>query len=326
MQLKRNIEPTFESQYSQDRVKNIPSSCKVLALSLKKRSNVHFAGNAGQSGTHDDVQVGPSARSSQAGPADSVPQGSHSTFQAPRDIKGKYTSHGENQAATMNTIYVYNNRDFKAAQDKLKSIIKRNKSVGINWGFKIVSQKNSKFAKSSSHNWKSDNFDVLMESSSAVDPPEVGNEEPGPRWRKQRICVQCKGIITGASWSYLVCRTTGCYNGMSHFGCLGFPDVSTELAKEMKREYECPSCFTRRENAAVVEADFEDQVDESPNNQKENLKQKTKSKKKQQLKTKMSDKKKDLRTKQKKKKKTEVIVIDADVDLNNQDKETEDSD
>ena len=124
MQLKRNIEPTFESQYSQDRVKNIPSSGKVSALSLKKRSNVHFAGNAGQSGTRDDVQVGPSARSSQAGPAgsvpqagpavsvpqagpdvrvpqagppDSVPQGSHSTFQAPRDIKGKYTSHGENQ-------------------------------------------------------------------------------------------------------------------------------------------------------------------------------------------------------------------------------------
>ena len=86
--------------------------------------------------------------------------------------------------------------------------------------------------------------------------------------------MQCKGIIKGPSCSYIVCRTTGCYNGMSHFGCLGFPgklvslnmhdstsftcdlDVSTELAKEMKGEFECPSCFTRRENAALVVGSF----------------------------------------------------------------------
>ena len=63
--------------------------------------------------------------------------------------------------------------------------------MGRNWGFKIVSQKNSKYAKSSSHNWKSDNFDALMEGYSAVDPPEVENGgESGPRWRKQRK-IEC---------------------------------------------------------------------------------------------------------------------------------------
>jgi len=108
---------------------------------------------------------------------------------------------------------------------------------------------------------------------------------------------------------------------MSHFGCLGFPDVSTELAREMKREFECPSCFTRRENAANVEADFGDPGDENTNNQKENLKQKAKSKKKRQLKTKMMDK---LKTK--KKKTEDNIVIDSDVELTNPDKESENSD
>ena len=61
----------------------------------------------------------------------------------------------------------------------------RNRAKGVEWGFKIVSQKSAKHSKSDSHNWKSVNYDVLED--------KFGDKEPGGepirRKRSIQICI-----------------------------------------------------------------------------------------------------------------------------------------
>ena len=60
----------------------------------------------------------------------------------------------------------------------------QNKAKGLDWGFKIVSQKSAKHSKSDSHNWKSDNYDALEDKYAPVVNDEPGGE---PTRRKRSI-------------------------------------------------------------------------------------------------------------------------------------------
>ena len=64
--------------------------------------------------------------------------------------------------------------------------VDRNKTVGKNWAFQIICQKKCKNSKNKSHNWKSDNYDDLMENLSGEPGPE--ENEPITEGRRMR-CV-----------------------------------------------------------------------------------------------------------------------------------------
>ena len=52
--------------------------------------------------------------------------------------------------------------------------VARNRVLGMHWGFRIICQKNSKYSKSASHNWKSSNYDDLMNKSALVEQASPG--------------------------------------------------------------------------------------------------------------------------------------------------------
>ena len=86
-----------------------------------------------------------------------------------------------------------NNRDWKMVKKKLKNIIgmhifflllkltlklaARNKADGVEWGFQVRCQKNSKFARVQSHNWESDNYNRLMNVELDVDEEQMSDGE-----------------------------------------------------------------------------------------------------------------------------------------------------
>ena len=122
--------------------------------------------------------------------------------------------------------------------------------MGENWEFKIESQKRTKGAKHGSHCWKTDNFSSMQKE---TEVPASSDDEEGedaevsyPIKRSKRMCTNCKHSIKGPQWSYLVCKGKDCTNGMTHFECIGFPNVPLELNHLMKTEYECPGCYAKR--------------------------------------------------------------------------------
>ena len=44
---------------------------------------------------------------------------------------------------------------------------------------------------------------------------------------------------------------------MTHFGCIGFPNITENLARQMKKQFECDNCHQLRENIENEAADFE---------------------------------------------------------------------
>jgi len=173
-----------------------------------------------------------------------------------RDSKsGKFVGDKERDKEALNKCRVSaNSRDFRTAKRKLKLIIKRQKDEGFNWAFKITSQKSNKFAKQKAHNWTSKNYDMGTNPDVLETQSEDESETVPP---VKRICVHCKNHITGPQWSYLKCKGKGCKQNMTHFGCIGFPDITENLARQMKKQFECDTCHELRENLENEEADFE---------------------------------------------------------------------
>eukprot|EP00092_Neocalanus_flemingeri_P088222 GFUD01111444.1.p1 GENE.GFUD01111444.1~~GFUD01111444.1.p1 ORF type:complete len:519 (-),score=106.93 GFUD01111444.1:62-1579(-) len=185
----------------------------------------------------------------------------------PRSKTGQFatteaTSPNEEKRRMENSRCASNSRDFGLATKRLKSIIERNADAGINWAFAIECRKNQKFAKFSSHSWKSPNFEHMAES---IDEEMLPKVVP-----TKRMCIHCKKSITGPSWGYLVCRGKGCKNLRTHFECVGFPDVTEELARKMRKEYECYHCHTERVSVERQEGDFEE--DKQPKRSRKKLK------------------------------------------------------
>eukprot|EP00092_Neocalanus_flemingeri_P052688 GFUD01061668.1.p1 GENE.GFUD01061668.1~~GFUD01061668.1.p1 ORF type:complete len:368 (-),score=75.77 GFUD01061668.1:43-1146(-) len=162
----------------------------------------------------------------------------------------------QTEGQRQNAIRVANGRDFTTAKNKLEAIRERNRKEGKVWEFQIESQKNTKSAKHKFHCWKSSGFKSMgQDFQHALDAPS-SEDEAEPCLPVKRFCTNCKNAITGPQWSYLVCRGSGCKNGMTHFNCIGFPDITESLMKMMKEEYECPTCHRNRENEENMEADF----------------------------------------------------------------------
>jgi len=140
-----------------------------------------------------------------------------------------------------------NYRDFQLAKKRLKAIIDRAKRGGSNWAFKISCQKDSKYSRQKSHCWQSDNYEAVWNSHEKPSTPTQG---------VARVCYNCKHTIVGPQWSYLVCGGKSCRQGMTHFKCIGFNDISADLAKRMKKEYMCKPCLEKKAEKDNRDADF----------------------------------------------------------------------
>jgi len=179
-------------------------------------------------------------------------QGDGKASKAQRSSDGRFMcldSVDEKGRKSQHAITTANYKDFDKAKARLQSIIDRNIKVGADWAFKISCQKNSKHARLQAHQWQSDNFDKSQS--------EASSDEDEPRPTKvQRFCKNCKNRISGPQWSYLVCGAPGCRKNMTHFECIGFEDISAELAIAMRKEYMCKSCHRKLEEIKNADADF----------------------------------------------------------------------